>query len=94
MGDGFFFVEAGAYDGKTISITLPFEKMLGWKGVLIEANPIAFEQLVHKRRKAWAINTCLSTKRHPETIMFDAEGIVGGIIENGIHPSVYQVMFR
>ena len=65
--------------GETLSNSLFIENMLRWKGVLVEPNPIAFEQLIYKRRKAWAINTWPSTKRHSETIMSDAEGIVGGI---------------
>lgn len=85
-----FFVEAGAYDGELISNSLIFEKLLGWSGILIEPNPVAFRRLLSKRRKAWSINTCLSLKTYPETVLFDVNGIVGGIFENGIPPSIYQ----
>eukprot|EP00039_Didymoeca_costata_P002599 m.61374 g.61374 ORF g.61374 m.61374 type:complete len:525 (+) comp11403_c0_seq4:229-1803(+) len=33
------FVEIGAYDGKSFSNSYLYEKVLGWNGVLIEANP-------------------------------------------------------
>ena len=36
--------------------------------------PSLFDQLVNKNRSAWAIRTCLSTKRRPETIRFSLGG--------------------
>ena len=86
------FVEAGAFDGELISNTLFFELRMGWTGVLIEPNPIAFERLLSKRRKAWSANVCLSTKDHPEIVLFDASGLAGGIVQNGMPPSIYQVL--
>ena len=87
-----FFLEAGAYDGEMISNTLFFEMKLGWSGLLIEPNPIAFEKLLHKQRKAWAINACISRKPYPEIIEFDMDGISGGIItENNLRPGDLQV---
>ena len=86
-----FFVEAGAYDGELISNTLLFELKMGWSGILIEPNPIAFEKLLSKKRKAWSINCCLSMKPYPETVSFDVSGLVGGIVQYGIRPSIYQV---
>jgi len=59
-----FFVECGALDGETRSNTLYFEKM-GWKGLLIEADPLNFKKLVQKNRKAWSSPTCLSTTSYP-----------------------------
>jgi FkbM family methyltransferase len=39
---GGYFVEIGAYDGVTHSNTLTLEREFGWKGTLVEANPILF----------------------------------------------------
>ena len=86
-----FFVEAGAFDGEVISNSLLFETQLGWSGLLIEPNPIAFDRLLTKHRKAWSINACLSTKPYPQTIQFDVDGICGGIIKNGVEPGQLQV---
>lgn len=42
-----FFFEAGAYNGLTMSNTLVFERCLNWTGVLVEASPIHYHNLVH-----------------------------------------------
>ncbi|XP_068207548.1 uncharacterized protein [Palaemon carinicauda] len=59
------FLEAGAYDGEFLSNTLWLERQYGWRGILVEANPHFFEQLLLKRRKSWAINVCLNVKPYP-----------------------------
>ena len=51
-----------------------FEKQHNWSGLLVEPMPALFDQLVTKNRSAWAIRTCLSTKRRPETIRFSLGG--------------------
>ena len=40
-----FFLEVGAYNGFSESVSLRFEKELDWKGLLIEPNPIHFKYL-------------------------------------------------
>ena len=85
-------MEAGAYDGELFSNSLLFETKLGWSGILIEPNPVAFDLLLKKQRKAWSINACLSKVPYPEVIEFDASGVLGGVIQHGIHPSKLQVM--
>ncbi|KAK4290414.1 hypothetical protein Pmani_036675 [Petrolisthes manimaculis] len=59
------FLEAGAYDGEFLSNTLYLEHEFGWRGLLVEANPDFFAQLLLKRRKSWALNMCLNTKPYP-----------------------------
>ena len=86
-----FFVEAGAADGYTISNTLYFEMKKKWTGLLVEADPGAFEKLKKIKRNAWIIHTCLSTKTHPEIVEFDVAGIVGGIINEGVKHSDFYV---
>ena len=62
-----FFVEAGALDGEFLSNTLPLEKERGWTGLLIEADGDMFNELLSKRRRAWASHTCLATRPHPHS---------------------------
>ena len=38
-----FFLEVGAYNGFSESVSLRFEKELKWKGLLIEPNPVHFK---------------------------------------------------
>ncbi|CAL4116001.1 unnamed protein product [Meganyctiphanes norvegica] len=74
-----FFVECGALDGETGSNTLVFEKKLGWSGLLIEGDPKNFQLLQKKNRKSWSINTCLSSKPYPNTVLFEQKFNVGKI---------------
>lgn len=60
-----FFVEAGALDGEKLSNTLWLEQHHGWTGLLLEPNPVSFQALLWKQRKAWASGTCLSTQAFP-----------------------------
>ena len=57
--------------------------MLQWTGLLVEPNREYFEQLVQKNRKAWLFGFCLSTKRHPEVVLFDNGGVASGIVNSG-----------
>ncbi|CAL4218703.1 unnamed protein product, partial [Meganyctiphanes norvegica] len=76
---GGFFVECGAWDGESRSNTLKFEKDFGWRGLLIEADPVNYESLLEKNRKAWSVNRCLSLKTHPTEVMFDLNMSMGRI---------------
>ncbi|XP_045107887.1 uncharacterized protein LOC123502728 isoform X1 [Portunus trituberculatus] len=79
VNEGGFFVECGALDGETRSNTLVFEKMYGWRGVLIEGDPKNFELVRKKNRRAWAVNGCLSTSPYPNVVMFKQSFNVGKI---------------
>jgi len=56
-----FFLEVGAYNGFSESVSLRFEKELKWKGLLIEPNPIHFKYLKKNRPRNICLNLiCLS----------------------------------
>ncbi|XP_013387737.1 uncharacterized protein LOC106156854 [Lingula anatina] len=57
-----FFVEAGAWDGEKTSNSLFFEKSRNWTGILVEPDPENFEKLVRKNRKAFVVQSCLTSK--------------------------------
>ena len=57
-----FFIEAGAYDGYTVSNSLFFEIYRGWKGLLVEAHPDNYDKLMTTNRKG----THLLNKLHPQ----------------------------
>ena len=75
------FVEAGACNGELLSNTLFFELMRGWTGVLIEPNPIYFEELLQKHRRAYKINACLSPSDKPERLTFQNAKVYGGLVD-------------
>ena len=55
-----FFLEIGAYNGYSESVSLRFEKELGWNGLLIEPNPVHFKYLKKNRPENICLNlTCL-----------------------------------
>lgn len=76
-----FFIEVGAYDGEIMSNSLFFEKSRGWTGLLIEANPRAYRELLAKDRKAWIAGACIALTAQLEQVTFLAHGMVGGVSE-------------
>lgn len=80
------FLECGALDGEMRSNTLTLEKNLGWRGVLIEADPENLMQLIQKRRRAWVVPACLSTQRSTMEVSFRAWGNIGSIVDNKTLP--------
>ena len=69
-----FFVEAGAWDGVTESRTHFLERERNWRGILIEPNPSAFQNLTQNGKRSsdsWAVNACLSTHKYPQKVLFD-----------------------
>lgn len=46
-----FYIECGAFDGVNQSNTWFFEKVLNWRGILIEPNPKYFKKLLKYRSK-------------------------------------------
>ena len=74
-----FFIEVGAYDGISLSNSLFFEKSRNWTGLLIEANPRAYRELLAADRKAWTTPACISLSSAVELgVDFLAHGMVGG----------------
>ena len=78
----FFFIEAGALDGETLSNTLYLELKYNWTGLLVAPNPWLVSFLSKKKRNAWISPHCLSPTKAPIVVKFDAMGEYGGIINN------------
>lgn len=54
-----FFVECGAHDGKTMSVSYVFEA-IGWRGLLVEALPDKAEQCRRNRPGSRVVNAAVS----------------------------------
>jgi FkbM family methyltransferase len=76
VDDG-FYVEIGAVDGVTYSNSKFFEDQLGYKGMLVEAQPRMFKQLEQNRPNNILINKAISLSIEP--IIFLGNSPCGGI---------------
>lgn len=76
MTDG-YFIDIGAHNGVHLSNTYALETFFGWKGLLIEANPNSYSELV-KNRKQKCLNICLDNDENE--VEFAVRGVMGGIV--------------
>jgi len=91
-----FFIEAGAYDSEWHSVSLYFEKVYNWTGLLIEAKETDHNLGLEKNRRAIYVNSCLGLKQHPHFSYLDfnppikGTGIAAmpGLSENATHSGV------
>ena len=75
---GLFFVEAGGYDGETLSNSLFFEHSRGWQGMVIEPNPHLYTQILGKHRHCMTVNAAISSQDHQDQLLFVLAGPLGG----------------
>ncbi len=61
-----FFVEAGANDGYHQSNTYMFERLHGWRGVMVEPVPLLFRRARRERRNATVFNCALVPMDFPD----------------------------
>lgn len=73
---GGVILEMGALDGEKFSISKFFERYLGWKSILIEANPKNYEKLVRNRPSAVNVHTAIC---EGDEITFVGDNAVGGV---------------
>eukprot|EP00756_Hemistasia_phaeocysticola_P043938 Hpha_TRINITY_DN17521_c0_g1::TRINITY_DN17521_c0_g1_i1::g.92581::m.92581 len=74
------FVEMGAVDGLYCSNSLFFERALGWRGVLIEANPENYRELRVNRPLSKTLGMAACPAGGRKHIEFVPQGPVGGDI--------------
>ncbi len=68
------FLEMGALDGILYSNTKFYEDTLGWKGILIEPNPVQYNKLISNRPKAKCYNELVSDLVEPIEFQYFLEG--------------------
>jgi len=68
--DACFFVECGANDGVSGSVTWWFEKERGWKGILLDANPHCYQKMVENRPDCINLHMALSDSRGSSSFTF------------------------
>lgn len=65
-----FFIEVGAFDGVSYSVTYALEAM-GWNGLLIEAIPAKFEKCRARRPHSRVVHAALGKKASSGTVEFN-----------------------
>ena len=73
------YLEMGALDGRDISNTWAFEKVLGWRGVLLEPSPKPYQRLVKNRPDNVLANVAVCG--YPRQVHFIEHEGTGGIFE-------------
>ncbi|CAF0854508.1 unnamed protein product [Brachionus calyciflorus] len=86
------FVEAGAYDGETHSNTLYLERFKNWTGLLIEPSMENYKILLSKNRKAYSINSCLSSGNKSRRSRFIEAGPFGVTTNQTTTTDSYNVL--
>jgi FkbM family methyltransferase len=79
ISDG-IYIELGAVDGKTYSNTYYLQNILGYKGILIEAQPLMFNYLKKIRPNNILINKAISNSKVP--VEFIGNTPCGGILQH------------
>jgi FkbM family methyltransferase len=70
-----FFIESGAYNGLRSDPTYYLEKLLGWKGILVEPLPGAYKACMKNRKRSKVYNCALVPDgfREPTIKMMDCK---------------------
>lgn len=82
-----YFVDVGAYDGKSFSNTYLLEKV-GWKGICVEPHPLEFKLMKKYRKKSIHVRAAVYSKSNLE-FEFASAGMLSGITSHiDCHTSV------
>jgi FkbM family methyltransferase len=78
--DNGFFVEAGANDGLKQSNTYYFERLRGWRGILVEAHPVLAARCRRRRTNALVVQAALVEPGFPgATIPLIEAGLMSAV---------------
>ncbi|MEK6704118.1 MAG: FkbM family methyltransferase [Planctomycetota bacterium] len=83
-GDG-VYVEAGAFDGQTLSVTSALEE-IGWNGLLVEPTPLLAKACRDARPRSIIVEAALTSPGGPAEIEFCQ---VTGFEHSGLYSFVY-----
>lgn len=83
-GDG-VYVEAGAFDGLTLSVTAALEE-LGWTGLLVEPTPVLAKACREARPRSIVVEAALTSPGGPQEIEFCQ---VTGFEHSGLYSFVH-----
>jgi FkbM family methyltransferase len=86
-GRGGFFLEAGANDGILQSNTYYLEKVLGWKGILIEALPDKAALCMRNRRRSTVVQGALvSSSFDRDTVSIERANLMSVVNDEHMDP--------
>ena len=85
-----FFIECGARGGLKLSNSIFFETKRNWTGLLVEPQRKDFEKLITLRRKAYAINACMSPTKNSGLFAWKMVGHIAGLHESHVFKNAGQ----
>ena len=85
-----FFIECGARGGFKLSNSIFFETKRNWTGLLVEPQPKDFEKLIGLRRKAYAVNACMSPTKNSGLFAWKMVGHIAGLHESHVFKKAGQ----
>ena len=85
-----FFIESGARSGLELSNTIFFETKRNWTGLLVEPQLKDFNKLLALRRKAYAINACMSPTKNSGLFAWKMVGHIAGLHESHVFKKAGQ----
>ena len=85
-----FFVECGAHSGMWLSNSIFFETQRKWTGLLVEPQRFNFEELLRLRRKAYAINACMSPTTQSGLFAWGLVDSTAALYDSHIHKHVLR----
>jgi FkbM family methyltransferase len=76
------YLEIGGHDGQHLSNTLWLHEQLGWRGMLVEANPLSYNQLATNRPADVTVHTAIC--KNASIVHYAAAGGGAGVV-SGIY---------
>jgi len=86
-----FFIEAGANDGYTQSNTYYLEKILGWRGILVEGIPSLYNKCKTIRKKSSVYNYALVAKNFSDSYVEMHYANLMSVVEGSLKNSKSQI---
>jgi hypothetical protein len=79
-----------------LSNTLFLESTRGWSGLLVEAHPSLFNEIVQNsnRTNSAVINACISPSAQPQQLLFKPAGPLSGLVQHMSEQHLQRIAYE